>query len=239
VTGPCQRFEQEGLLQLEQGLPLDRHFATCPECQRIHAQYRRIWSELRQGSSAVPRPGWEQRVFEAIDRSQAPVVRRRAWRVWRWGALGVAAAVAALTVTVWRTRPPASALSLSTELIEDHGQLRGNGVQIGDRLRVRAVVAAARYAELRVYRDDRELVLRCAPDAGQAQAVPRERPSSCSREGAILQSELRLGSAGAFQPFVVASDAALPPPAPTLAEDSARLVAAGARIALGPAIRVY
>lgn len=37
-TSTCQRFEQEGLLRVERGLPLDAHFDTCPACRaaRLH-----------------------------------------------------------------------------------------------------------------------------------------------------------------------------------------------------------
>jgi hypothetical protein len=236
MTAPCERFEQEFLLRLEEGLPLDPHVETCPECRKLSASYQKIRLELQRDRREEPRPGWEQRVFAALDAPPVATVQRPRRRQ-RWMAAGIAACAAALCIVVWRAPLSESQLTLTTAVIRGEGApLRGGAAQPGDRLQMSASLPGARYAELRVYRDDRELVLRCAPSALPQSA---QGTLSCARSGDILRAELRLAAIGAYQAYATTSDSPLPPPAPTLAEDSARLLAAGARIALGPAVRVY
>jgi hypothetical protein len=98
-------------------------------------------------------------------------------------------------------------------------------LQPGDELAFDATTGAARHAEVRVYREDRDLQFRCPP--------------GCEREGNRLRGRVTLPSVGRYQAYVVVSDNPLPPPEPTLAADTERLVRTGARIALGPPVQVY
>jgi hypothetical protein len=214
LTKRCQRFEQEALLLLEQGLPLDAHFYDCADCREAREAYLRIQSGLR-GASETPRPGWE-------------------WGRRSWAGAAIAAGTAGVAVAFALTRPRAPApLSVTAEIVRaERSTLRSSSPQPGDELKLTAVTGGARYAELRVYREDRQLVLRCFPPES-AGAI------SCSRAGDQLQASLRLPSPGAFQALVAASDVPLPAPAPTLAEDTESLLRAGARIAVALPIRAY
>ena len=107
----CDRFENEALLLLEQGQPLDEHFSTCPDCLAARAAYDRLRNGLSHlGEEGEPAPGWQARVWDRIAATvggdDPPVVRdvsrlqrpaggagaiRRSRRVWPWAA-GLAAA---------------------------------------------------------------------------------------------------------------------------------------------------
>jgi hypothetical protein len=230
LTKRCQRFEQEALLLLEQGLPLDAHFYDCADCREAREAYLRIQSGLR-GASETPRPGWESKVLDAINRAPQ---RGAAWGRRSWAGAAIAAGTAGVAVAFALTRPRAPApLSVTAEIVRaERSTLRSSSPQPGDELKLTAVTGGARYAELRVYREDRQLVLRCFPPES-AGAI------SCSRAGDQLQASLRLPSPGAFQALVAASDVPLPAPAPTLAEDTESLLRAGARIAVALPIRAY
>lgn len=217
----CERFDAEFAERLELGEPVDPHVASCADCSRAYAAHQRIVRSLRDAGAATPREGWESSVFAEIDRPQRPR--------YRWAGAAVAACLAAGALLTLRPQAKESNdASVITELIAGHGQsLRGAGAQPGDKLRVRASTGGAPYAELRVYREDRELLLRC-PGPG------------CSSDGRQLSGELVLPSAGAYQAVLATSTSApLPSPSGTFAEDSRRLVAAGARVQLAPVVRVY
>lgn len=65
---PCGRFEKEGLLKLEAGEPLDPHFATCPDCLRARAKYKRLAHILSLATRMESPPvGWEARLLARID----------------------------------------------------------------------------------------------------------------------------------------------------------------------------
>jgi hypothetical protein len=98
-------------------------------------------------------------------------------------------------------------------------------LQPGDELVFDASTGGAAHAEVRLYREDRELVLRCPP--------------GCTREGDRVKGRVPLPSVGRYQAYVVASDRPLPEPAPTLAEDTERLLREGARVSLGQPAQVY
>ena len=107
----CDRFEREALLRLEQGLPLDPHFDTCPDCRDARATYELLENAIVQaGSDLGPRLGWEDRVWREVQRRQrpsmAPPARYLAWAA----AAALAAAVGGpLIWNALRTGPPATA----------------------------------------------------------------------------------------------------------------------------------
>jgi hypothetical protein len=66
---PCRRFEQEGLLRLEQGLALDPHFDTCPDCREAQAAYASLRNEMaRLEAGEEPPPGWMANVIASVER---------------------------------------------------------------------------------------------------------------------------------------------------------------------------
>jgi hypothetical protein len=153
---------------------------------------------------------------------------------WQWQPVAFAAAalvLVAIAVTLsLRLRPSPSLAALHLQLAVLHGTapLRGDSAHPGDRLALEAEVGTEPYAELRVFREDRQLILQCPPES-----------SSCRREGNRLRAEVVLPAVGRYQSFVVASKQPLPPPAGTLVEDTTQLMRAGARLELGEPIRVW
>ncbi len=66
TTGLCDRFEREGILQIERGLPLDNHFATCDSCGQAQQTYASLFAALPKSAPEVaPRMGWQSRVLQA------------------------------------------------------------------------------------------------------------------------------------------------------------------------------
>jgi hypothetical protein len=232
VTARCTRFEEEALLLIEQGLPLDPHFSECAECRAAQASYSRIEEALRT-SRRAPRRGWQDKVLAAIDR--APAAAPRSWprrAAWGAGALAAAVVVAIMVPPMMSHRSPAEP-SISTRVVPGDGQtLRGDSPHSGDILQLNAIAGGAHFVELRVYRGDRDLIFQCASPASIG-AV------SCTRSGKALEARLRFPSRGLFQALIAASGDPLPPPAGSLAEDTARLLRAHARIALAPPVRAY
>ena len=226
----CRRFESEALLLLEEGRPLPEHFATCADCLRAQAAYQQLRAALEKPLASAPRDGWEARVMQAVD--AAPPARTR-WQESRWLAAGSALAAAAVVVIALRVREPDEPLGISAQVTAGPAGLRGASAHPGDRLQLEAKIGRARHAELRVWRDGRELVMRCS-------GTTIGTGFSCLHKPRALAGELRLPSVGTFQATVaIGDDAPLPPPAATLAEDSARLLAAGARLLLAEPARVY
>lgn len=222
---PCDRFEREGLLRLERGEPLDPHFDTCPACRQARADYQRMVRENRALDAEIePPPGWQARVWGEIGRRQEARKRSRN-RLLLWAP--AAAAAGLLVALALRLVPLAPAEGLRVVVEPGESVRRGVEAQPGDRLLLEAQVGEAARAELRIYRNDRELVLRCST---------RE---PCRRRGDVLEAHLVLPSVGTYQPLLLVSDA--PIPAPTsggLDADAEAALETGARVELGDAVRV-
>jgi len=220
---PCGRFEHEGLLLLERGLPLDEHFDTCPDCLQARQAYQRLQGELATaGARYRPPAGWQSRVRAAVAARKA---RRPGWRLRLMIPAGVAAALVLLVLLVPDREPIPVALHAEIEL--GSGDVRrGHEPHPGDVLRLRGTTGGAPHAELRVYLNDVELVLRCST------AAP------CRRREESLQASVLLDSIGSYQPVLLVSDRPLPEPLATLDDDAAGAIAAGARIAMGRQIDV-
>lgn len=220
----CDRFEREGLRRLEQGLPLDEHFDTCADCRRARAAYQRLAQELAAaGARYDPPAGWQARVRDAIERH-----RERSWRGWRpWvlAAAGTAAVALIVALLVVEPGPPPS-LALQVEIAAGGAARRGADAHPGDRLLLRASLSGARHAELRVYRNDADLVLRCATEP------------PCIRTGDVLEAALALPSPGSYQPLLLASDRPLPAPSAGLDADAGAALEAGATVDLGREVQV-
>jgi hypothetical protein len=220
----CDRFEAEAVLLLERGLPLGEHFSTCPDCLAARRAHDRLRAGLAGlGEEDEPPAGWQARVWERIEQRRE---RRRSWRSWwLWWVVpaGVAASLAAFLLL--RSPGPRPA-SLRAEVRAGATVLRGAEVKPGDLLRLTAATGGARHAELRVYRNDSELVLRCSA----------ERP--CSRRGEELRATLLLDAIGRYQPLLLLSRKSLPTTASGLETDTRAALAAGADVELGPEVIV-
>jgi len=219
MTPACDRFETEGLLQLERGEPLDEHFVTCPDCLEARAAYARLRQDIAGiGAGDEPPADWEARVWARL----AERKRRPRW-IWLLAPVGAAALAATLFFALPRT--PAEP-SLVQELVEAGPTRRATGAHPGERLHLRAETAGSPQAELRVYRNGRDLLLRCPGDA------------SCQRKGSELSATLLLSSPGTYQAVLVLDDDPLPPPGKGLDPDAGAAFAQGARVLLGEEIAV-
>ena len=195
----CDRFEREGLLQLEQGEPLDPHFEECTDCRAARRSYQRLQARLTElGHDDLPSKGWEQRLL-------ARARRRRSSNVpLLWTALAASIALAALLLP--HPRVPASP-SLTATTHSGGELVRGPDVHPSDSLLLEAHTAGARHAELRVYLNDDKLVLQCAKEA------------PCRRQGDRLAAILQLKVVGLYQPLLLVSEHPLPAPSGALDVD--------------------
>lgn len=219
----CERFEQEALLQLEQGQPLtDDHFATCPDCLAARAAYQRLRSEIAElGRDAEPRPDWQARVRRRIEERQ-----RSKPRLWLWMVpSGLAAALLAV-VLLWPSPPGLPGITVAVE--PGKGPVRrGVEAQPGDRLVLRAATGGARHAELRVYRNDVDLVFRCS------EATP------CERRGRRISATVELETIGIYQSLLLVSESPIPPSSAGLDADAGSALEAGALVELGEEVTVW
>lgn len=230
TDSPCERFEHEGLLALEQGRDLDPHFDTCADCLEARAAYENLFRAISEaGADDAPAPQWQAGVWARIARRQERR-RKRWWSGWLvpgWLVpAGMAAAVVATLFAVLVTRAP-SGLELTLSIEPGPAVRRGTEAQPGDRLVLSATTDGAAHAELRVYRDDAELILRCSDEP------------PCRRRGDRLRASVVLPAVGTYQPLVLVSEAPLPAAGSAgLDADAAAALASGARAELGATVLV-
>lgn len=190
-----------------------------------HAAVRAALAETGRGLE--PRPGWEAKVWEAIDGAGADgrgsggtASRRRA--LWFVGGGGVLAA-AAIALLVWRAggggREPIVVAEASLEIRRGAAVIRGPGdattAAPGDTAVVRHPAAGG---VIWIYRGESTLLLAC--DAGRL-AAP-----ACRRDGGGVVAEVVLDRPGAYH--VVTTIGGLAPPA-SVDDARAALTTAGAR----------
>lgn len=222
LTPHCDRFEAEGLLRLEQGEPLGEHFATCPDCREARAAYERLRQDIAGiGADDDPPAGWEARVWTRIEERK----RKPRW-IWFLTPVGAAALAATLFFAVPRTP---SAPSLVQEVVAGGPVRRSAGARPGDRLDLRAETAGSVHAELRIYRNGRDLVLRCPSDGGDP---------SCRREEGEIRASLTFQVVGEYQAMLVLGQEPLPPPGKGLDPDAGAAFDHGARVLVGDQISV-
>lgn len=222
----CDRFEAEGLFLLEQGLPFDEHFATCPDCRAARTAYEELSAEIAAlGAGDEPPVGWQARVWGRLDQRRER--RRPRWTGWRGWMVPIGVGMAASLVAFFLLRPPGpQPASLRAEVEAGTTVRRGGEAQAGDLLRLTAMAGGARHAELRIYRNDTELVLRCSTD----------RP--CTRRGDEVRAAVLLDAVGRYQPLLMRGERPLPHPGSDLEKDTSAALAAGADVKLGSEIVV-
>lgn len=223
-TSGCDRFETEALLLLEQGQPLDDHFSSCPDCLAARAAYDR----LREGISSLgeedePAPGWQARVWEKIERRKE---RRRRWSPWWIAPVAIAAMASLFLIWIPGQRPADLQIEIEAGTTVRRSAPGAGSAQPGDLLRLAASTGGARHAELRVYRNDTELILRCSTE------------SPCSRRRGELTASVVLDGIGRYQPLLLFSERPLPSSASDLETDTGAALAAGADVELGPEVVV-
>lgn len=220
----CDRFEREGLLLLEQELPLDGHFEICPDCRAARAAHDQLRREISVlGAEDVPPANWQRKVWQRINERRRP----SRWRSWLLVPAGLVTAAALVVLGV--ILPPAGLQPASLELAVRSGdgiRLRGDEAQRGDRLTIRATTADALHAEVRLYFHETQMVLRCSSDP------------PCRRDGDEIRADLTLDLIGSYQTLLLLSDQPLPEPSSGLDGDAGAALAAGARAVLGRDIHV-
>lgn len=221
----CDRFETEGALRLEQGLPLDDHYETCPDCTAAREAHERLRAGIAAlGAEHEPPPGWQARVWERIEERKERRRRHRPWLLWMVPAVAGAAAV---LIVLFLLRPsPEAPPSLVAQIESGDTVRRGEEAQPGDLLRLSAATGDAPYAELRVYRNDAEMVLRCSTE------------SPCTRQGSSLTATLALEGVGRYTPLLLHSEKPLPEGGGDLDTDTREALDAGAEIELGADVDV-
>lgn len=220
----CDRFEGEGIARLEQGLPLDDHFADCPDCRAARAAYDSLQRRLAEvGHDLEPPAGWRREIWAEIERRRSTRGRR-----WLWTLAPAAAAAVLVALVLLRPLPPdASAAALQVTVVPGAGSAhRGTDARPGDRLDLAATTAGSEFAELRVYFNDTELALSCSSEP------------PCRRDNGRLRATLELQRRGTYQGMLLASERQIPAALPDLDADSGAAVDAGATVKVGPEIRV-
>lgn len=229
----CERFEREGLGALAADHTLDAHIATCADCRQAQTAYRRLTEELHALRVAPgPPAGWEQRVWATVRQRPAPNPERPRW--W-WPALLATAATLLISTGIWIAligpRAAGQPQLALTVLPPDGAPRRSDAAQPGSRLALRADVGGYRFAELRLYRNDVDLLLRCA-----------DGPEPCQRRGDALEARFVVQTLGEHQPVLIVSERPIPAPrgggARALDEDAAAATAAGAQVILGAPVSV-
>jgi hypothetical protein len=219
-AAPCDRFEREGLLRLEQGLPLDPHFDTCADCRAARAEYERLHAGIHDlGRAHTGRADWQARVWAGV----AGAGERRARRRRRWLWIMAPLAAAALLALLLRGRGPGPAepaLAYALRRPGQSGAMRGEHARPGDVVDVNIRTTGAAHAELRIYRDDQALIVRCT-----------DQPP-CVRRGAGITATIRLDERGRYQIVLLYGKQPLAAPGAHLDDDLARARAAGAGVEL-------
>lgn len=218
----CARFEEEGLLAVETGQELDAHFDDCPDCAAARSEYRRLGEAVADAGADERPPGdWQARVWSQVRRRRRPPFWRRPWTL---VPVGLAAALAAAVLLVPR---PAPAPELVARVEPGDGPVRrGSEAQPGDRLVLEAATGGLAHAELRVYFNERRVVLRCSTEA------------PCERRDGKLRATLVLASIGTYQPVFLAAGEPLPEPGQGLDADAGSAMRAGAVVRLPRPIEV-
>lgn len=251
----CQRFEEEGLLALERGESLDAHFETCLECLEARDAYDRLKERLSETPSWTPPQSWQDDVWSAIaadassreaKRGDQPeegsglpedddvaseggnVVKGPWWRHPQATRAAVWASILAATLGWMVLRPTTvpSKVGLDLQILAgSQAQQRGEA-QPGDVLRLSAGLGDFDYAEVRVYRDDQNLILACSEDP------------PCRRRGDRIEADVTLDAVGSYQAILAVSDQDLPSAEGSFDRDMGDLFRSGAQIELASEIEV-
>jgi hypothetical protein len=224
----CDRFEREALLRLEQGLPLDDHFNTCPDCQNARTFYDRLQRDIASLGPVKGALNWQRGVWNKV----LPTQRVASASRWRYTATAAIAAAIVAAIAVPQLLRESITPTIRAEIIEAGGQIQrgeiapGSPVVLGSRLQFSASTGGAPYAELRVYRNDDQLILQTSHTGRSAAA------------NEVIRATLLLDAVGRYQPVLFVSNDIIPPPSGKRDDDYAAGVNTGGRPVLGAEIVV-
>lgn len=208
----CHRLERDGLLG-HLGEQMDPHVEECGDCRARRDEYTRLAAALGRDSDRPLPADWKKRTLARLHAERMARRRRRAIST----ALATTAAAALiLIVVVDRTRPPAS---MDVRVEEGPGQWRGPA-HLGDRLHIAASRGKAEAFELRIYRDARQLLVRC----------PGAPAPACRAGDDGVEVTWTLDTAGEYQVLWLLSPSPLPAPAGDMDADLRAARSTGARV---------
>jgi hypothetical protein len=212
----CDRLEHGDLLG-HLGETMDPHVQECGDCRARAGQYARLAASLALESDRPLPDDWKQRALERLRRERTGRKRRTALT----GGLAAALTVAVVVFATRRDsdRPPPGQLVVSLE--EGGGTWRGSA-HPGMRWHLSAAPDSSGRFELWVYRDERELVLRCADAAPQT--------STCRHRDGGVEATVRLVSVGQYDAILLVSPWPLPTPGGDLNADLKAARRAGAHV---------
>jgi hypothetical protein len=212
----CSRASHEVYLRFEEGAA-DEHAVTCPTCQEALQVARRFAEVMPEvGAEHKPAGDWQARFLAQIESRRAS--RREATLRRRWWVVALPAALAAAVIIYVIIPPrqpdPPSPGNVVVELSIQRGgePQRTRTASVGD---VVTVEARGERVELWIYRDGKELVLRCPGGA------------ECSAREGGASALLRVDRRGVYQ--VLAIEAPGSSPAATIDESMNAVVMAGDR----------
>lgn len=238
----CDLFERDGLLQLERGVALDPHFATCPDCKEARRAYAQLGQHIAElDTDREPSPAWKARVWERVGQQRrsdsiAALVGGRSTE--RRPSLGWVTAIAAMVVAIvgwfgatlmWHHQGVAvvpTTPTVSAEIYRGQASMRGDDAHPGDQLRTRAMVVGYEHAELRVYFNDKELIAQCSAD------------TTCARQENAISMTTTMRSFGSYRPVLIVSNGSIPAAVAGLDQDAAAAIKAGAVVKAGDPIPV-
>jgi hypothetical protein len=217
----CDRFERERLADVGDAAG-DEHLATCASCRAAAGRYARVAGLVADAGRERPLPdGWDERLLARLvtDRRRRP----------RWivpaAAVAVVAAAAVAALLLWPDPGPPS-VALAARIEEGAGGRRAAVPRPGDRVAIDARTGRWRHAELRLYRNDRELAARCAD------APP------CRRDGDRLSATFALDAVGRYRVLLVVGNDRAPEPSGAGLDADATAAAGGGEVRLGAPIDV-
>ncbi|MFK8016040.1 MAG: hypothetical protein AB8G17_11445 [Gammaproteobacteria bacterium] len=218
----CTRFEDEGLLRIERGEALDSHFDECTDCRHAQQEYVRLKRAIGSLDEELePSPEWQERVLDSVKLAGATRANTS-----RWWVGGVALAASAVVAAVLLNTNPGRAGSLSHELFSGQVAYRGAAAKPGDQLRLQSTARGSRYTQLRLYRDDQELIFSC-----------NDGPP-CEQESDRIFASVALTAFGRYQAVLLMSDSAIPPATGALDHDVLTAREAGSQVIVGESIDV-
>jgi hypothetical protein len=200
VTAPttgCDRFDARELLRQERGEPPDPHQGTCAECQQRLARTEALRQALGQIPIEKSTTSWEQAVWGRIATGGRKPQRRRLWV-----GLPVLLAVAGVILLVRSPgrSPDGTAPVLALAFEAGPERLRSGGPAVGATVVVDGTTVQHEHAELRIYRDDAGLLLRCSTEP------------PCQRRDGRLGARFTIPAIGRYRVLLLQAPVPLPAP---------------------------
>ena len=194
---------------------LDGRPAGSPEAAARRAPYEQLVGQLGALPDLPPSDGWQVRFAERHAAELRAARRRRRLK------LALIPLAAAVLLLAWLLRRPDGGArrdgeALAVRIERGGREVRGRAA-VGDRVHITVALPAAALA-LRVYRDERELVLRCPGDGACGPA-----PAG----GARLEVGYTLERAARYQVIAIGGPGPAPAPSGSLDGDLAALTAGG------------